>query len=89
MATSAPQPETDLKAILAGITEIKQSQREMNVKLFGEVEGENKEGRLPRLERRVDQHSTRLDGHDRIIWKAVGAAALAVVIVELLIRGLR
>lgn len=54
------------------------------VKLFGDVDGENPNGRLPLLEAKTHEHERRIRSLEKLALKLGGAIALAGVIAGLL-----
>lgn len=61
----------------------------MNTKLFGEPDGTEREGRLPRCEKRLDAHGDRLVSLETFRTRFMGAYAAVAVIVALVLMAMR
>jgi hypothetical protein len=78
-------PSTE-QELLSGLNELRANVRTIAVKLFGEEQGESSEGRIPRLERRVNGHDERITKLEGLAIKLTLIGSLAVVVIEYIVH---
>lgn len=60
--------------------------RRLTIKLFGDLDSENARGRLPQLERRVDEHEKRIRNLESLTLRWIGGAVAVAAVYEIVMR---